>query len=296
MEPLFSNVFECALLFEGGGYRGAYTAGIVNALLEGELWFDYVCGISAGASHTFNYVSRDKERVKLSFMALDGSERVGGLGTLLRGKGYFNADYLYEGCIADGFAPFDWDTFVSNPAHIRIQAFERDTGRTVTFGKQDMPNVWEAIKRVRASSTIPGAMRPEPVDGAILFDGGLGEGAGLPTPMAEHDGFERFLLVATRVEGYRKRPFPPTVQLAIKHMFAAYPAVIEALLSRAERYNRELDHVSNLERAGQALVIRPDVMPVKNTTLDTAELEQAYQLGHEQGLREMARIRAFVRA
>ena len=296
MEPLANNVFDCALVFEGGGYRGAYTAGIANALLENELLFDYVCGISAGASHTLNYVSRDQNRVKLSFMALDGSEPVGGLGTLLHGKGYFNADYLYEGCIADGFAPFDWDTFVANPARIRIQAFERDSGRTVTFGKADMPNVWEAIKRVRASSTIPGAMKPEPVDGVVLFDGGLGEGAGLPTPMAAHDGFERYLLVATRVEGYRKRQFPPAVRLAVKRVFAAYPEVVNALLSRAERYNQELDHVRELERAGQALVIRPDTMPVRNTTLDTTELEQAYQLGHEQGLREMDRIRAFVRA
>ena len=296
MEPLVNNVFGCALLFEGGGYRGAYTAGIANVLLENELWFDYVCGISAGASHTLNYVSRDQERVKLSFMALDGSEPVGGIGTLLRGKGYFNADYLYEGCIADGFAPFAWDAFVANPARVRIQAFERDTGRTVTFGKQDMPNVWEAIKRVRASSTIPGAMNPEPVEGRVLYDGGLGEGAGLPLPMAEHDGFERFLLVATRVAGYRKRPFPPTVQLAVKRAFGAYPHVVQALLTRAERYNQELDHLAELERAGQALVIRPDIMPVKNTTLDTTQLEKAYELGHAQGLRELERIHAFVQA
>ena len=296
MEPLVNNVFGCALLFEGGGYRGAYTAGIANVLLENELWFDYVCGISAGASHTLNYVSRDQERVKLSFMALDGSEPVGGIGTLLRGKGYFNADYLYEGCIADGFAPFAWDAFVANPARVRIQAFERDTGRTVTFGKQDMPNVWEAIKRVRASSTIPGAMNPEPVEGRVLYDGGLGEGAGLPLPMAEHDGFERFLLVATRVAGYRKRPFPPTVQLAVKRAFGAYPHVVQALLTRAERYNQELDHLAELERAGQALVIRPDIMPVKNTTLDTTQLEKAYELGHALGLRELERIHAFVQA
>ena len=63
MEPLANNVFDCALVFEGGGYRGAYTAGIANALLENELLLDYVCGISAGASHTLNYVSRDQNRV-----------------------------------------------------------------------------------------------------------------------------------------------------------------------------------------------------------------------------------------
>lgn len=294
MEALTNNVCDCALVFEGGGYRGAYTAGIANVLLENELWFDYVCGISAGASHTLDYVSRDQVRTKRAFLALDGSERVGGLGTMLRGKGYFNADYLYEGCIADDFAPFDWETFVANPARVRIQAFERDTGRTVTFTKDDMPNVWEAIKRVRASSTIPGAMNPEPIDGTVLLDGGLGEGAGIPIPMAESDGFERFVLVATRVSGYRKKPLSPAQQRVLTRLFAPYPHVCQALITRAERYNAALDHVAELERQGRALVIRPDTMPVSNTTLKTAELEHAYELGHEQGLRELDRIRAFV--
>lgn len=294
MEPMTSNILDCALIFEGGGYRGAYTAGIANVLLEHDLWFDYVCGISAGASHTINYVSRDQGRVKLSFMALDGSEPVGGLGTLVRGKGYFNADYLYEGCIADGFAPFDWDSFVANPARARIQAFDRDSGHTVRFGKEDMPDVWEAIKRVRASSTIPGAMIPEPIDGRVLLDGGLGEGAGIPLPMAEADGFERFVLVATREAGYRKKQFPAPVLKAVERMFGSHPHLRDAVITRADRYNAALDHVAELEREGRALVIRPDVMPVKNTTLKTSELEHAYELGYAQGLRELPRLHAFL--
>ena len=280
MEPLTNNVFDCALVFEGGGYRGAYTAGIANALLEHEVWFDYACGVSAGASHALDYISRDQVRVKDAFMAIDGREPVGGMGTLLRGKGYFNADYLYEGCLADNFAPFDWETFVANPARIRIQAFERDTGSTVTFTKADMPNMWE--------------MPPEPIDGVVMMDGGLGEGAGIPLPMAEHDGFERFLFVATRVPGYRKKPFPPAVRLGVKRAFGKYPHLVEALLTRAERYNEALDHVAELEHEGRALVVRPDTMPIKNTTIDRERLERAYDLGHAQGLREMPRILEFV--
>ena len=44
--PLKSNVFDCALAFEGGGYRAAYTAGMVVVLLEQNIYFDYVCGIT----------------------------------------------------------------------------------------------------------------------------------------------------------------------------------------------------------------------------------------------------------
>ena len=294
MEPLVNNVFDCALAFEGGGYRGAYTAGIVNVLLEHDIWFDYVCGVSAGASHTLNYVSRDQQRAKFAFMAKEGAEPVGGLRTFVQGKGYFNADYLYEGCLSDGFAPFDWETFSANPATIRIQAFERDTGRTVTFGREDMPDVWQAFKRMRASSTIPGAMKPAPIGGKVLLDGGLGEGAGIPVGMAEADGFKRIVFVATREQGYWKRPLSPAMRLAMTRMFGRYPCLLEALLTRPERYDVALGHVKQLEREGRALVIRPDTMPIRNGTIDSQQLEHAYNLGHEQGMHELPRILEFV--
>ena len=146
-EPLTNNVHGCALVFEGGGYRGAYTAGMVNLLLERGIHFDYACGISAGSSHTINYVSRDQTRVHMAFLAIDGAESVGGFGSFLRGRGYFNA---------------------------------------------------------------------------------------------------------------------------------------------------ELDRIAQMEREGRALVIRPDTMPVSNGTLDTAELQRAYVMGHEQLEREMPHLLEFV--
>ena len=55
-----NNIFDTALLFEGGGMRVAHSAGVTSAMLECELFFDYVCGISAGSSNAANYLARDK--------------------------------------------------------------------------------------------------------------------------------------------------------------------------------------------------------------------------------------------
>ena len=293
--PLTSNVHGCALVFEGGGYRGAYTAGMVNLLLEQGIYFDYACGISAGSSHTINYVSRDQMRVHMAFLGVDGNEPVGGMGCLLRGKGYFNADYLYEGCIRDGFCGFAWDTFVANPARIRIQTFEAATGRSVTFTKADMPDVWRMINCVRASSTIPLAMKPLPLDGRTFYDGGLGTGAGLPLHLAEQDGYERFVMLATRPAGYRKKPLTAMERFVFGRLFAGQPHVLKAILTRPERYNAELDRIAQIEREGRALVIRPDVMPVSNGTLDTARLRKAYIAGHAQLERSLPQLLEFSR-
>ena len=66
------NQPDVALIFEGGGMRASYTAGAVVTLLENNLNFGDVYGISAGSSHTVNYVSRDTVRTKMSLRRSGG--------------------------------------------------------------------------------------------------------------------------------------------------------------------------------------------------------------------------------
>ncbi len=49
-----------------------------------------------------------------------------------------------------------------------------------------------------------------------------------------------------------------------------------------------------MEREGRCLVIRPDMMPVKSTTLDPVALRTAYALGEAQARRDMPRYKEFL--
>ena len=90
------NQPDVALIFEGGGMRNSYTAGMVVELLARNLNFGRVYGISAGSSHTVNYLVRDATRARASFVDLVKYPCFGGWGSFLRGTGYFNSPYLYE--------------------------------------------------------------------------------------------------------------------------------------------------------------------------------------------------------
>jgi predicted patatin/cPLA2 family phospholipase len=289
-----NNVFDCALVLEGGGMRASYTAGLVNVLLEQGIYFDYACGISAGSSHTVDYLSRDAKRTKEAFVELAGNPNCGGIHMVLRGRPYFNADYDYAGCVEDGFLPFDWQAFSANPARLRIQGFRPDDGRSVTWTRDDMPTQDQMMLRVRAGSTLPKLMAPVEVDGHVMLDGGLGEGAGMPTHLAEMDGFRRLFVITSRERGYRKEPLSKTKARAVSRLSRGYPPLREALLTRSERYNAALDHLAELEAEGRAYVVRPDTMPVKNTDLSVPKLQAAYELGHAQGMRELPRWREFL--
>ncbi len=288
-ETTLCTVPDTAILFEGGGYRASYTAGFANVLLEHGLAFDFVCGVSAGASHTVDFVSRDHQRIHDSFIILaDRKPEAGGVRSFLAGKGYFNADYDYVGCVEDGYMPFDFKAFSENPARVAIQSIEGDTGRTVVFTKDDMATPTDLMNKVRMSSTLPGMMQPLTYEGHVMYDGGIGEGAGIPLHLIEKSGCSRVFVVATRPFGYRKEPPTDFEKRLYRRISKGQEGLYQALLTRSERYNQTLDELRKMEKEGRAYVVRPRTMPVKSTTNDRAKLEDSYARGHAQAEEEWA--------
>ena len=47
---------------EGGGFRGVYTAGVLDFFIDRKAMFSSVYGISAGACNALNYLSQDRGR------------------------------------------------------------------------------------------------------------------------------------------------------------------------------------------------------------------------------------------
>ena len=46
-----------SLILEGGGNRGVFTAGALDFLMEKDVKFPYVVGVSAGSCNALDYVS-----------------------------------------------------------------------------------------------------------------------------------------------------------------------------------------------------------------------------------------------
>lgn len=293
-ENLVTNVDDVALIFEGGGMRASYSAGAVVTLLENNINFANVYGISAGSSHTVNYVSRDIVRTKVSFVDMVRDPEFGGPKSFAQGKGFFNAHHLYEGITEDpeGFDErflFDWETFCANSARITIESLDWDTGETVRWTKEDMPTARDMMLRVRASSTMPIFMPPITIDGHTYMDGGLGSSWGIPLETAKRDGFERFFIVRTQPKGYRKKPIGGAGQALFKTVFRKHPIIWQRTIERPNRYNEVCDQIERLEQSGAAYVFYPDEMKVTNRTTDFDLLQEAYDTGYAQAQREFER-------
>lgn len=292
-EPLITNVDDVALIFEGGGMRAAYTSAVVQTLLAEELYFDWVAGISAGSSNLANYVSRDPGRAKESFVGFAADPNFGNLGTFLRGKGLFHAEYIYEQTSGpDQALPFDFETFTANPARVRIGAFECETGRAVYWNKDDVATMPALMKRVRASSTMPMIMPPVHLDGHVYVDGALGPSGGIALDAAKADGFTKFFVVLTQERNYVKTP--PAASWLFNAYFRRYPAAAQALRLRHLNYNRTREELFDLEASGQAYLFVPDQMTVANGTKDVVALQAAFESGLNQARGEVERWREFL--
>ncbi len=286
-----NNIFDTALLFEGGGMRVTHSAGIVRAMLENKLYFNYVCGISAGSSNALNYLSRDMRRTKRSFVDLADMKGVIGLRHWLKGKGYFSAEYLYgPASLPGGPLPFDFERFQDNPAELRIGAFDCEKGETVYWKREDMGSIEDLLQMVRCSSTIPLLMPRATFCGRIYADGGIQDS--VPLNIALRDGFEKFFIVLTREKAYRKKPIK--YQKLLDLQFKNKPLLAEHLRQRWIRYNELMERIDRLEADGKALVVRPDQMQITSTTANRAKLEITYENGYHLGLREMDKWKAFL--
>lgn len=286
-----NNITDTALIFEGGGMRASYTAGFLNTLLENELYFDYVAGISAGSSHSVNYLSRDPQRAKRSFVDLVKDPEFGGWKSFLKGEGYFRSEYIYEGTShPQGALPLDFETFMNNPAQLRIGVFDRETGKVVYYSKEDIREMKDLMKIVRASSSLPIFMPPTDYQNRTYVDGGLG--GGIPLDIAKADGYRRFFVVLTRERGYRKTPYQ--FKRTIRMIYRKHPAVAKAMMTRHIIYNRTLDELEELEKKGRAFLVYPDTMPVSNRETSFEKLSESYRLGYAQGQRDLSKWKTFL--
>jgi predicted patatin/cPLA2 family phospholipase len=66
------------------------------------------------------------------------------------------------------------------------------------------------------------------------------------------------------------------------------------MLKRHIIYNETLEELEELEKQGKAFLVYPDEMPVTNKELDYEKLSKSYQMGYEQGKRDLPKWKAFL--
>ena len=275
------------LVLEGGAMRGLFTCGIIDVLMEHDVWPDGLVGVSAGAAFGCNYKSRQPGRAIRYNMRFARDSRYSGLGSLLTTGDYFNAQFAYH-TMPRRLDVFDGDAFCRSAMAFYVVCTDVLTGKAV-YKQLDTADD-TAYDWIRASASMPLASRVVRLEGQCLLDGGVADS--IPLAFLEGQGYERCVVILTQPLGYVKKHsrLMPLMRLALRR----YPQMVAALDRRHSMYNAQLSYVAQAEAEGRCLVIRPaDSLPIGHICHDARRMEHVYRLGREMGERELARIMAF---
>ena len=105
---------KTALVLEGGGMRGVFTSGVLDAFMKHDLTFPYIVAVSAGACNGMSYVSHQPRRARISNIDYLARYKYIGLRHLVTQGCIFDRELLYDK-FPNQYLPFDFDTFFSSP-------------------------------------------------------------------------------------------------------------------------------------------------------------------------------------
>ena len=84
------------LVLEGGGMRGVFTCGVLDAFMKHNMYFNYVVAVSAGAGNGMSYISRQPGRARVTNIDYMDKFHFIGLRYLLTQGCIFDAELLYD--------------------------------------------------------------------------------------------------------------------------------------------------------------------------------------------------------
>ncbi len=261
-----------ALVVEGGAMRGIFSAGVLDTLLEHQtLPFDFCLGVSAGSTSLASFLANQAGRTYTVITDYSCRPEFISLRRFLQGKHWLDLDWLWQITIDE--YPINTKQLFSQPIPLYVVTTNIETGQAHYIQANDE----NAVELLKASCSVPIAYRNYPVvDGVAMTDGGVADS--IPVEKAYQMGAREITVVLSRPLGYVKKA--SKAPWLIKKMLRTYPKLAQAVLARAENYNRSIAFIQSPPTDCKINIIAPPSdFPVGRLTKDKTKLDIGYQMG-----------------
>ena len=274
---------QVALIAEGGGQRGIFTAGVLDAWLDGGFDpFDLFIGTSAGSQNLSSFLARQKGYAKRLIRGLSRHKRFYRLGRGLVGGNVVDLDWYFEQT-RQGMFKLDLNAATASLGHRQLLITTTNASdRKGYFLSPSSKSQWREL--LKASSALPflykqgvkltpwlsdracnsdkasnngaanhnasdnsasdhGTALSEGIDSDFYLDGGLA--APLPVREAYRRGARKIVVIRTVSEDFQ-------AQSAWVHKLKSWicvsgfcPKTIDYLVQHEQAYQDELDFIAN---------------------------------------------------
>ena len=263
---------KTCLVLEGGAMRGIYTAGVLDTLMQNNIKFDAIIGVSAGALFGINYKSNQKGRAYRYNMKYINDKEYIGLYSYLTTGNIMNKSFCFDKLVNE-LDKFDYQAFKNNKTKFYVVVTNLLTG-TPEYQELTDLNDQNQMEYLRASGSMQYVSKPVKNNNNYYLDGATGDS--IPIKYMEKLGFNKIIVVGTRPEGYKKQYKPQPSKIFYKK----YPKFIKALSNRPSMYNETIKYIEKKANNHEIIFIRPSQdLKVKRIEKNKKKLSSLYTLG-----------------
>ena len=275
------------MVLEGGSFRGCYTSGVLDVLMENGINLQTTIGTSAGALNGYNYVAGEIGRAAKINLGYRHDRRYMGPRTLARNRGVVGFDFLLNEVEEE--IPFNRERFEDPNRRFLVTVTNCETGQVRYCEKGITPDFQKAVQ---ASASMPFVSDMVEVDGVPCLDGGCA--VKIPYRWALDNGFEKILVVRTRPAEYRRPQETKAFTEITERIYRNYPQLVELLDNQSEQYNGACQELEQLQEQGKLLMLCPSgSISVSAIEGDMERLGALYLLGRADAKLMLPQIRAY---
>ena len=259
---------------EGGGLRGAYTAGVCSWLIENGVEFDIHVGISSGALFAICTGLKDVKMLHDCATTYSISPRNAGVNAFLHELQPVGYDYLFKVVLPKKV----------NLTPERIQTIKP----LVEYGVYDLKDedvLWknqkdlsENLLWLKAACVLPIAGRNVKIGKKYYMDAGVR--TMVPVQQALTHDVDKLFIVTTKPANFVRKDNAPLTQFLLDVLYFKHKKLLKEFRDRREVYYREMGQVAELVAQGKAIHMRPTQdSGAKRFSATYEQVDQLYELG-----------------
>ena len=265
---------KTAIVLEGGGLRGAYTAGVCAWYIENNIEFDLHIGISSGAMHAFSLAMKDVKLLHDSSVDYSVLPNNVGWRAILREGTPVGYNFMFEELLTKRLN-MTADRIRSIPSLVEFGVYRLAIQKTIWYNQSDVD---DKIKLLQAACTLPIAGRNVKVNGEWFMDGGVT--TMIPVERALEHEADKIVVVTTKPSNFVRKDNSPLTQFLLDIIYGKYKILLQDFRKRKDVYNREMDLVRQLEKEGKVVHLQPSKdFGAKRFSATLEQVQNMFDLG-----------------
>ena len=279
---------NATLVLEGGAFRGLYTAGVLDCLMDNKININNVLGISAGGLNGANYVAGNRGRSAVGILKNRDNPRFVGVRAFMESGSIVGFKVMFEDF--DEIQQLNEDRLFNSTRNLYVGCTNVETGEldylSNHLGKETF------FKALQATSSMPLLSSMVEIDGQHYLDGGCN--SKFPIDFALEHNMKKIVVVSTRPLSYKRKEIPPEFFLE-RTFYNRYPKFIEALKRTNNKYNEDTLKIEEMASKGEVFLIEPsEPVDISRLEKDVNKLVDLYELGYKDATNKMEALKTYL--